>query len=113
MVATTPRVPDEHEMLMNHSSLYKLLRVTAWCRRWLPVCRNDEVSSQTESKGHGFTTVSQGDRKRREAVDPLDAGCQLQTGVKGTGSQNFFLSLPKQLSFSISKELTHQSESLF
>ncbi|KMQ85843.1 integrase core domain protein [Lasius niger] len=36
MTATTSAAPEEHPLLTKFSILNKLLRVTAWCRRWLP-----------------------------------------------------------------------------
>lgn len=36
MTTTTFTGAEEHHLLKKFSSLHKLLRVTAWCRRWLP-----------------------------------------------------------------------------
>ncbi|KMQ87803.1 hypothetical protein RF55_12827 [Lasius niger] len=39
IAATTNADPEEHNLLTRVSSLHRLLRVTAWCQRWLPRSR--------------------------------------------------------------------------
>ncbi|KMQ84479.1 gag-pol polyprotein precursor, partial [Lasius niger] len=48
-VATQPPPDDEPDELRRFSSLNRLLRVTAWCRRWL--LRRDSTQTPTADKG--------------------------------------------------------------
>ncbi|CAL1672771.1 unnamed protein product [Lasius platythorax] len=45
-MTATSAAPEEHPLLTKFSSLNKLLRVTAWCRRWLPGrCHGDAAGA--------------------------------------------------------------------
>ncbi|KMQ87989.1 hypothetical protein RF55_12602, partial [Lasius niger] len=52
MTATTVEPTEEHHLLKRYSYLHRLLRVTAWCRRWLTATHR---SKGTQGRGHPLT----------------------------------------------------------
>ncbi|KMQ86145.1 integrase core domain protein [Lasius niger] len=58
MTNTTPGTTEEHPLLKTFSDLHKLLRVTAWCRRWLLTARASRTRKHSRNENRCFTPLT-------------------------------------------------------
>ncbi|XP_071652192.1 uncharacterized protein [Temnothorax longispinosus] len=65
LTTSTGEPPEEHPLLSQYSTLHKLLRVTAWCRRWLP--------REHQSNGTGRRDPGEAHRRPLSATEIDDA----------------------------------------
>lgn len=58
MTTTTPGITEEHPLLKTFSDLHKLLRVTAWCKRWLLTARASRMRKRSRNENRCFTPLT-------------------------------------------------------